>query len=369
MNYPWILITVCALAFLPYSQAKNHLSYDVLEDRFEAMPLPLEADFGSHIAGPIQMFLLNGRRECEKMLGRATLYYPIFEHYLKFHELPEMLKYLPIVESRLFPMATSSAGAAGLWQFMPGTAKMYRLEISEYVDERLSPYRSTEMAVKLLSDLHDEFGDWLLALAAYNCGPGRVHRAIKREKCDNYWDIAHHLPRQTRKYIPRFLAAVYVFRYYGLHGLQPEFPHPDLQSIRTVKMYRYTTFAEIARICRVSERTLQDLNPGFLQGVIPHSRRGHVLAIPARVMPRFHYHFSDRMGGNAVARSEIPLIIPPDRYVVEAGDSLEMIAQNYECQVEDLIRWNNLAQPEILVSQELKLYPANLLSTPLTRGT
>lgn len=303
MKCPWILLILVALVgFRPDVRAEqkkllaDETAFKVLQDRFEALPLPMEVRFGNHIAKPVEQLLGAGRRECEKMLGRAALYFPIFERQLKTRQLPEILKYLPVVESRLLPKATSSAGAEGLWQFMPETAKMYRLRMSEYIDERQSPYASTEAAVNLLADLYDEFGDWLLALAAYNCGPRRVQRAMRLEKCTNFWDIKHRLPRQTQKYIPRFLAAVYVFEQPELHGLKTRFLPSNLQQNQMITVYHYLRFSTIAQTCGVSESTIRYLNPAFRQDVVPSSRRGYVLILPEKIMPTFYENFADKLG-------------------------------------------------------------------------
>ena len=172
----------------------------------------------------IARLLNSGRRETEKFLGKGVLYFPVFDQYLERYQLPEELRFLPVVESRLKPNATSAAGASGLWQFMPATARAYELNVNRKVDERLDPHKSTEAAVSLLADLYEEFGDWGLALAAYNCGPSRVKRAIRKTGCNNFWDIRKYLPRQTQQYIPAFLAAVYVCRNFELHNLEPRFP-------------------------------------------------------------------------------------------------------------------------------------------------
>lgn len=169
----------------------------------------------------IDEHLTLGRRDAEITLGRAEFYFPIFERTLAARRLPEALKYVPLVESRLRVQATSSAGAKGLWQFMEGTAQAYHLKITETEDERLDPVRSTKAAARLLSDLHAQFGDWLLALAAYNCGPGNVQKAIRLGGSTDYWEIEQHLPRQTQRYIPTFIAVAYVAAHYEQHGLNP----------------------------------------------------------------------------------------------------------------------------------------------------
>lgn len=315
------------------------------------MSLPMEAPFDRQIIPFIKEFLINGRRESERILERGALYFPIFEYHLECYHLPRMLKYLPIVESRLLPDAKSYAGAGGLWQFMPKTAEMYDLQITEYVDQRLSPERSSEAAVRLLADLYREFDDWLLALAAYNCGPGRVHRAIRREKCENYWDISYRLPRQTQKYIYRFLAATYVFNYQQLHGFRPGAPKADLLQTQTIRIYHHLSLADIARECGIKERTLRRLNPAFLAGVIPSSREGYLLKLPSRLMPVFCHRFADRVDPQSIAQSNPKQIEAPAR--CPAAEIVEVVAQASDCRSSGPVQGEEHRRPALPVDREI----------------
>ena len=267
----------------------EQISYDI-PIRLLQMPAPFALEFNPEVGRQITDYLRQGRRETEKMLARTALYFPIFEHYLQKYQLPEELKYIPLLESRLRPAAESAAGAVGLWQFMPATAEHYRLHIDEYVDERMNPYQATEAAVIMLSSLYDELGDWSLVLAAYNCGPGRVRSAIRRTGCHNFWDIQYLLPRQTQRYLPALIATIYVARNYGRHGLQPNSKKPLYQPFQVFKVQHSLDLNDIARHCKVSRRLLSRLNPGFLQDFIPSSARGRYLILPKEVLANFQQY-------------------------------------------------------------------------------
>ncbi len=224
--------------------------------------------------------LMSGRRETEGTIGRAAYYFPIFEHYLKQRNLPEELKYLPFVESRLKVSAKSPSGALGLWQFMDYTAAQYGLVINEQQDERLDPIRSTEAAASFLADLYEEFDDWLLALAAYNCGAGKVRAAMRQAKSKDYWAIEAYLPTQTQRYIPAFISAVYVVEHYQQHGLSVRTYRFSSDQLRLIKIKQSVHLRQVAKVARLPLHTMRQLNPGYRQEVIPASRRGNYLILP-----------------------------------------------------------------------------------------
>ncbi|MCB0585616.1 MAG: lytic transglycosylase domain-containing protein [Phaeodactylibacter sp.] len=263
----------------------EQLSYDI-PLRLLQIPVSFPVEYTAEVRRQITDYLQLGRRETEKMLARTSLYFPIIEHYLQEFNLPDELKYIPLLESRLIPTAESPVGALGLWQFMPATAGHYQLQIDEYVDERMNPYQATEAALRMLAGLHRDFGDWSLALAAYNCGPGRVRSAIRQTGCHNFWDIEHLLPRQTQRYLPALIATIYVANYFRLHGLSPD-PKKLHQPFQVFKVQHSLNLADIARHCKVTRRQLHRLNPGFLQDFIPHSGRGRYLILPEKALPDF----------------------------------------------------------------------------------
>ncbi|MCB0559477.1 MAG: lytic transglycosylase domain-containing protein [Lewinellaceae bacterium] len=267
----------------------EQISYDI-PVRLLQMPAPFAIEFNPEVGRQITDYLRQGRRETEKMLARTALYFPIFEYYLHKYQLPDELKYVPLLESRLRPTAESAAGAVGLWQFMPATADHYRLRIDAYVDERMNPYLATEAAVSMLSGLYEELGDWSLVLAAYNCGPGRVRSAVRRTGCHNFWDIQHLLPRQTQRYLPALIATIYVARNYGRHGLEPNSKKPIFQPFQVFKVQHSLDLNDIARHCKVSRQLLSRLNPGFLQDFIPNSARGLYLILPQEALANFQQY-------------------------------------------------------------------------------
>ena len=230
MRHSWLLVPCVCVIVIGTTLAHSNTIHKVISDAALEVALlhhlpHLTGDVPERHHGTIRRMidehLTLGRRDAEITLGRAEFYFPIFERPRAARQLPEALKLAPLEEPRLRVQATSSAGARGLWQFMEGTAQAYQLKITETEDERLDPVRSTKAAARLLSDLHAQFGDWLLALAAYNCGPGNVQKAIRLGGSTDYWEIEQHLPRQTQRYIPTFIAVAYVAAHYEQHGLNP----------------------------------------------------------------------------------------------------------------------------------------------------
>ena len=221
----------------------------------------IDLSYNKVVRNFIQMYTEKKRDQVEMMLGMSEYYFPIFEEILDKYNLPLELKYLPIIESALNPMAMSKAGANGLWQFMYGTAKNMKLEITSFVDERRDPHRSSEAAAQYLKQLYDTYGDWQLAIAAYNCGPGNVNKAIRRAGGKtNYWEIYYRLPRETRGYVPAFIAASYVMNYYKEHMLVPRFPEIPI-NVDTILVNDYLHFDQIANILDMDKSEIYSLNP------------------------------------------------------------------------------------------------------------
>ncbi|MEZ4983895.1 MAG: transglycosylase SLT domain-containing protein [Saprospiraceae bacterium] len=320
-------------------------SDDVVTERIARLDLPFRAETSATVKSTIRRFMVEGYRDSEDILGRSNLYFPIFEHYLRLHGLPESLKYLPIVESSLKANAQSPVGAAGLWQFVPATARLYGLTVNAQVDERLDPHKASEAAARMLSSLFEQFGDWGLVLAAYNCGPGRVRQAMRAANSSNYWKVREFLPAESQRYIPRFIAAAYLVQYYDAYGLVPDNLDRDLMNTRTFRISKSLHLNTIARQLGLSYRTLQFLNPSFIQGLVPATTKGHLITIPDRVATDFAAQF--------VANAALPATTQrqQSQYITVPGDNLETLATLFQCTPEDLMAWNGLTHRQLAVNQ------------------
>lgn len=257
-----------------------------IRQRLAALPTIIEMPYNNIVKSYIERFTKKGRKQVTALLGLSTYYIPIFEEALIASGLPQELKYLPIVESGLDPTATSKSGAAGLWQFMPATARQYQMELSSLVDERRDPYVSTRKACELLKNLYDTFGDWGLAIAAYNCGDGTVKKAIARAGGDasshDYWSIYYYLPAETRGYLPMFIATNYVMEYHDDHDIYPVLPTKKF-SPDTVKVTNRVHFDQIAAVLDIPLDEIRILNPQFSQDIIPGSpEKPYNLTLPSQ---------------------------------------------------------------------------------------
>lgn len=261
-----------------FNTEKTSLSKKVAT-RINRLDLPLEAPNNNRHLRHKLKDLLSGGLSTERMLGRAEVYFPLFEKVLCERGLPEELKYLAVVESMLQVKAGSHAGAAGLWQFMPHTARQYGLRVDALIDERYDVEKSTEAAGELLSDLYNYFGDWHLVAAAYNAGPVRVRRAIRA--AGNAWSYAaieRYLPRETRNYVSTYVAVAYTLNYHENHGLEAR--PQDAMEVGTVAVYERTSLKTLSKQTGLKYRTLRNLNPAVLTGLIPATQKGFLLRYP-----------------------------------------------------------------------------------------
>lgn len=252
-----------------------------IRHRLAGLELPLSTPASdAHLQRKLKDYLGGGSHSTERMLGRANQYFPVFEFYLAKHNMPESLKYLAVAESMLVPGAVSSARAAGLWQLMPATAREMGLRVDGTVDERLDMYRSTEAAVLMLKDLHQQFGDWHLALAAYNCGPGRVRRAIRAAGGHTFYPkVKRFLPQESQQYVAAYVAAAYTVNYYGDYGLTPaDYLLED--SVASISVYRYLSLSRLAKAAGIPVRQVRKMNPSYVRGFVPSNREGYRLRVP-----------------------------------------------------------------------------------------
>ena len=273
----------------PATSNVRDLPYDdkVIADRLSRIPTIIDLPLNDITRKYIDTYTNRMKKSVGVMLGAANFYNPIFEEALERYNLPLELKYLPVIESGLRPDVTSVAGAAGLWQFILMAGKQYGLEVNTLVDERRDPIKSSEAAARFLSDLYQTFGDWSLAIAAYNCGPGSVQKAILRaggEKGSiDFWDIYNYLPTETRGYVPAFVAATYIMNYYCEHGITPMSATLPAES-DTVVVTHDARFSNISSLCNVSMEELRALNPQYRRDIVP---RNYALRLPQHAIEPF----------------------------------------------------------------------------------
>ena len=302
-------------------------------------------------------------------VGRAVAFFPIFEEELAAAGLPESLKYLPVIESALRPWVSSRVGAVGLWQFMPETAPEYGLLIDEYVDERMDARKSTQAAIRYLMSAYEYLDDWSLAIAAYNAGKGRVNRAKRRSGGKNFWSVRRHLPRETRNYVPAFIAAIYLTEFYAAHDLELQMPSLDEQLLASVKIYSPLSFYQLAQITGLSIDVIQRLNPSYIKGFLPAYPDGHELLIPKRVAPALREYLNNWASKEREpflpwrSALQLPEYVADDSYYqtyiwpVSGIDSLESIAQYTGFSASQLAIWNRLTPLDSLeINQEIKYY-------------
>ena len=260
---------------------------EVYLDRLRRLPNLIEMPYNDVVQDYIDQYTGRLRLSVSFMLGVQNFYVPIFEEALEAEGVPLELKYLPVVESAFDPMATSRVGAAGLWQFMVPTAKHYGLTVNSLLDERRDPIKSSQAAARYLKDLYKSFGDWTLAIAAYNCGRNNVLKAIKRAGgARDYWAIYPYLPRETRGYVPAFIAANYVMNYYCDHKIPPMKTIAPAET-DTVTVSRNLYLAQVAAACNLDVETVQAMNPQYRAGVVPGNSQPCALRLPVQSIDRF----------------------------------------------------------------------------------
>lgn len=278
------------------------------------------------------------RESTERILGLSDVYFPIFEEHLAKHGLPHHLKYLPIIESNLNPIARSHAAAVGLWQFIPSTGKLYKLKINSSIDERSDTYKASEAAAEMLKNLFDYYDDWALALAAYNCGAGRINAAIKRAGSKNYWEARRFLPLETQKYVPYFMAMVYVGEYYQEHELNPVPQHEDLRLTDTIMLYKSKSMYRLAKEIGLSLDTLKYLNPAYRKSYIPADPSGRAIVLPVRIVAELR--------GYEEPLRRIQALQPENdiRALRRVADEeqLRQLIKAYRCSRKDVLIWNAL---------------------------
>jgi membrane-bound lytic murein transglycosylase D len=344
------------------------LPTDTLKKRLKELDAktPFNVEYNPSLESVIKSYLKNRRKSLQRLIILSSFYFPMFERELDNYNIPLEIKYLAIVESALNPRAKSRVGATGLWQFMFATGKEYGLDVSSYVDERSDPIQSTEAAAKYLAKLYEIFGDWDLALAAYNSGPGNVTKAIRRSGgYQNYWNIRHNLPRETAGYLPAFLANMYIFEYAEAHGFKKYKSESAYFETDTVRVKQMITLDQVSELTDTPIEKLQFLNPSYKLDIIPFIKdKNYTLRLPNEVIGKF-VNNEDSIYAFAkaeFAKREKPLpqfFNANDRiqYRVKSGDYLGRIGRMYGVRVSDIKRWNGLRSNNISIGQRLTIYP------------
>jgi membrane-bound lytic murein transglycosylase D len=362
-----------------YTSQINHEGYNepdifvndsVYMERLSKLPKIIELPYNDVVRTCIELYVNRRRNLVEYMLGLESFYFPMIEETLDKYALPLELKYLTIVESALNPVALSRAGASGLWQFMLPTGKLYGLEINSLVDERLDPYKSTDAACRFFKDLYNIYGDWNLAIAAYNCGAGNVNKAIKRAKGKtDYWEIYPYLPRETRSYVPFFIAVNYVMNYYPYHHLYPvQVSLPT--STDTIMVTHQVHFDQITEILQMDKEEIRALNPQYKRDIIPGNSKARTLKLPSIQA----YAFAERE--DSIIAHRVDELFPNRTYVekntakksitspkgekitysVKNGEGLITIGHKFGVSATNIRKWNGLKSNNVAAGKKLILY-------------
>ncbi len=352
------------------SEVNPVFSDSVYIDRLSRIPSIMELPYNEIVRKFIDQYATRLRKNVSYMLGAANFYMPIFEEALDVYDIPQELKYLPVIESALNPAAVSRAGASGLWQFMIGTGKIYGLDSNSLIDERRDPIKSTWAAARYLRDLYAIYQDWNLVIAAYNCGPGNINKAIRRANGEkDYWAIYNFLPKETRGYVPAFIAANYIMTYYCDHNICPmETLIPA--STDTVQVNKNLHFEQISDICGINVEQIRSLNPQYKKDIVPGNTKVCTLRLPRNYISTFidsqdtiYAHRATELF-NKRRTVAIKNMVSNNRtsssgavyHKIRSGETLSTIARRYRVSVKELKRWNNLRSDRISAGKRLKIY-------------
>jgi membrane-bound lytic murein transglycosylase D len=342
-------------------------SPEVFRDRLSCLQRNMPLVYNDKIHAFINYFTVKDREYTRMMMRRKNLYFPLFEKYLAKYNIPDELKYLSIIESGLNPRAVSRVRAVGLWQFMSATGKYYGLHNNWYIDDRMDPEKSTDAACRYLRDLYRMFNDWELALAAYNTGPGNVKRAIRKSGYKKtFWDIYAHLPRETRSYVPQFVAIIYTMNYLDEHNFINEGEEMLVRS-DTVNVNKFVNFETLASLTGTCLDDLQKLNPAIQRNAVPETGKSFSIRIPQEAKLQLELNRVAILDSvSKVGKKEIELLAKNtegstygrDRivYKVKSGDVLGSIAMRHGVKVNDLKKWNNLKSNTIRSGQRLTVW-------------
>ena len=339
-------------------------------ERLQSMPTIVKMPYNRVVRSCIDSYTTKNRSLVAYMLGMSEFYMPIIEEEIDRAGIPHELRYLPIIESALNPKAVSRANAKGLWQFMFSTAKIYGLKSNNYIDERFDPIKSTKAAVRYLADLYKLFGKWELAIAAYNCGPGNVKKAIVRSggKTD-FWEIYYFLPRETRGYLPMFIAANYIMTFHKEHGIQPLEPKTTIAT-DTILISKNLHFKQITEVCGADLEEIRALNPQYIKDIIPGENEPYVLRLSNNLVTDFlakEDSIYKHKAQEFFPRESIANMLKQakenngglgtlKRHKIKSGETLGSIALKYRVTVKQIMKWNGLRSTNIRAGNYLNIY-------------
>ena len=338
----------------------------VFEARMRALHTVVPMAMNSEVRAHIRLYLRIMSRRLDLTLLQKEKYFPLFQEALDRYGVPDEVKYLTIVESALNPEATSRVGAAGLWQFMYNTGRVYDLDVNSVLDERRDPIKSSYAAARYLSDLHRVFDDWTLAIAAYNCGPGNINKAIARSGGKrNFWEIYYNLPRETRGYIPSLIAVIYVMHYYEAHGLRPSHLESPVRT-DTVMVDHDVLMHYVAQVTGMEMEALHALNPQYRVDLVPASSGRLAITLPTAKVSSYLKMQDSIYSWSADSLQRRPVKMTPagnggtksgsgHYYTVRKGDTLSSIARKHGISVATLKKRNGLKGDNIRVGQKLKV--------------
>lgn len=351
---------------LDLSQA---LPDSVYAARLQKMISPIHLPYNDVVKRYLYVYTNTRRSTMARILGLSQFYFPMIEQELSNAGLPIELRMLPVIESALCPTAVSRVGATGLWQFMYTTGKNYGLEITSFVDERRDPVAATRAACRFLAELYRIYGDWTLAIAAYNCGPGNVNKALKRagEGAKTYWDIYPYLPKETRGYIPSFVAATYAYNYHKQHNINPV-PMPLPLSTDTIRVNRLMHLEQVASTIDTPMEVLRTLNPQYKMDIIPAIEKTYCLTLPSSQCIKYierqdsihakdSLYLAQYLKTTASPAKQAQYQISSITHKVKKGEVLGSIARKYGVTVSQLMKWNRIKSANSLrVGQVLEIH-------------
>lgn len=342
-------------AFMPTSTTGSSTPDEVYRQRLNSIPSAVKLVYNGQVRNHIVYYLDRMNRSVGLMLGLSKYYFPIFEDILDSYGVPSELKYLVVIESAFRPKAVSKAGATGLWQFMYATGRTYDLRVNSIVDDRCDPIKSTIAAAKFLKNLYGIYGDWSLVLAAYNCGPGNVNKAMKRSGKNDFWEIYDFLPKETRNYVPAYIAATYVMNFYQEHGIRPvELTRPLDLITDTVVVNKDIYFGQIQDVMNISVEELKDLNPQYKMDYIPGTQDKYSLRLPLKYVETFiemedsisncnieKYRPELAKKDDSISSTATVMVDKTIYHKVRKNETWSSIARRYGVSVSDLRKWNS----------------------------